>query len=75
MSRRETSLTLARIAGYHENTASLTRLYIESRVSRRAMTQAFQNGRLAKKSGAKCHCHECRTENAAEVCDKYDYAN
>lgn len=60
MTQRETALTLARIAGYHDDSATFTRLIIEKRVNRQAMQEAFLNGRQAKASGMKCSCHNCR---------------
>lgn len=63
MTKRQTALTLARIAGYHEDTATFTRLIIESRVARPAMNEAFLNGRTARASGMKCNCYECKKAN------------
>lgn len=63
MSKRETSLTLARIAGYHDDGSAFTRLIIESRVNRQAMNDAFLNGRTAKQNGMKCNCHQCKQGN------------
>jgi hypothetical protein len=71
MSKRQTALTLARIAGYHEDTASFTRLIIESRVARPAMNEAFLNGRQAKAGGMKCNCHECKKGNSPEPLHPY----
>jgi len=63
VSKRQTALALAKIAGYHEDTATFTRLIIESRVARPAMNEAFLIGRQAKASGVKCNCYECKKVN------------
>jgi len=59
MTKRATALTLAKVAGYHEDNARFTRLIIESRVNRQDMSAAFLIGREAKKNGVKCGCSGC----------------
>lgn len=59
MTKRETALTLARIAGYHSNSKAFTRLVIESRVNREAMSRAWVDGVRRKANGTGCNCYEC----------------
>ena len=65
MSKRDTALTCAKIAGYHEDKRTFTRLVIECRVNRRAMNEAFFTGRKAKENGVKCNCYECSKQGEA----------
>jgi hypothetical protein len=58
-SKRQTALTEAKIAGYHDNTRYFTRLIIEARVNRQAMNEAWANGQAAKLAGLKCGCTYC----------------
>lgn len=60
MTKRETTLALARIAGYHGDRAAFTRLLIECRVNRQAMNEAFWNGQKARANGVGCTCCECK---------------
>jgi len=60
--RREIALSLARVAGYHGDTATFTRLLVEERVNRAAMNAAWQSGVFARGTGARCDCLECREE-------------
>lgn len=69
MTTRKTALTLAKIAGYHDDTASFTRLIIESRVNRQAMNEAFLNGKQAKQNGVKCNCYQCQQERICPRCN------
>lgn len=43
-SKRTVALTLARVAGFEEDTRAFTRLLVESRVNREAMHEAWQAG-------------------------------
>lgn len=65
MNKRQISLTRAKIAGYHDDSRSFTRLIIESRVNRQAMNEAWNNGKIAKQNGVRCNCHECSKLEAA----------
>jgi len=60
VSKRETSIALARVAGYHADRARFTRLVIESRVSFKTMREAFFTGEQMKKGGIPCNCYECK---------------
>lgn len=59
MSNRKLTLDLIRIAGYHNDAKSFTRLYCESNISRAAANEAWQNGVNQKLNGVKCNCKEC----------------
>lgn len=58
--KRNVSLAEARVAGYHDDRAAFTRLVIESRVNRNALTNAWHEGSSARAAGMKCYCRECR---------------
>lgn len=57
---RKQALSYARIAGYHRDARTYTRLTIEARVNRRALQEAWAEGELAKDNGMPCACQECR---------------
>lgn len=59
--QRATALTLAKVAGYHNDSRSFTRLIIESRVARPKLTEAWQHGVTAKRNGVRCDCRDCRS--------------
>jgi hypothetical protein len=65
MSKRDRALQCAKIAGYHEDRKTLTRLYIECRVNLHAMQAAFWAGQQAKKAGVKCGCYDCNKPQTA----------
>lgn len=56
---RQHALQFMRIAGYHADTKSFTRLFVENRVSKSASNEAWLAGVSAKKSGMKCTCLDC----------------
>jgi hypothetical protein len=59
-SRREVVLSMLRVAGYHEDSASFTRLLIEERISRSVANEQFNNGRAMRSAGVRCDCHACK---------------
>jgi len=59
MTKRETALTYAKVAGYHNDTKSFTRLIIESRVNLQTMNHAWCAGVKAKENGVRCGCFQC----------------
>lgn len=61
MSKRQIAIQLAKVAGYHDDKKTFTRLSIEARVSRPALYEAWTIGKAARAGGMKCHCHECNT--------------
>jgi hypothetical protein len=48
-----------RIAGYHNDTKSHMRLFVENRISREVADKAYRTGVAQKLAGVKCHCHQC----------------
>lgn len=58
--KRPDALAYMRIAGYHSDRATFTRLLIESRVARTAADEAFRAGERAKAGGMACACPTCR---------------
>ncbi len=57
---REQALTYLRVAGYHGDRASFTRLYVENRVSYVAAKKAYEQGRAALARGISCNCNDCK---------------
>lgn len=57
--KRETLLALLRVAGYHADVASYTRLLIENRISKAAAREAYGIGQRMKAAGVTCSCHAC----------------
>lgn len=53
LTKRETALSLMRIAGYENDIRKWTRLYIENAVSLRAANEAWRLGRERAKSEGK----------------------
>ncbi len=62
--KREVLTTLIRVAGYHDDRATFTRLYIENRISKPKADEAYRSGRQAKAAGVRCDCHECKQGEA-----------
>jgi len=56
---RKNALTVLRIAGYHEDMRTFTRVYVENRVSLQVARREYAAGQQAKANGIACHCHEC----------------
>jgi hypothetical protein len=69
MTKRSVALTYAKVAGYHNDTKSFTRLIIESRVNRQAMNTAWDLGQQAKANGARCDCFFCQRERETQLCE------
>jgi hypothetical protein len=65
MTRAQTLATL-RIAGYHDDSQTWTRTYLEGRVSRAAADAAWREGQHAKAAGRPCTCTACRPPRRAE---------
>lgn len=57
---RKHALTYMQIAGYHNDKARFTRLYIEQRVSLSSAREAFAKGQQLKAGGMPCTCYECQ---------------
>ena len=65
MSKRQTAIAQAKVAGYHNDTRWFTRLIVESRVARPIMNEAWRHGALAKEAGVRCECPECKRAASA----------
>jgi hypothetical protein len=59
-SRREVALTKLRVAGYHTDSASFVRLYVEERVSYAVAKEQFRIGSEMRNAGTRCDCFECK---------------
>jgi len=59
MSKRDSALKWIRVASYHGDDTSATRLYLENRISRAAFNRAMNEGRKLKEEGAPCSCSRC----------------
>lgn len=57
--KREHLTSLMRVAGYHGDHATFTRLFIENRISKKAADEAFRSGERARANGVKCTCRSC----------------
>jgi hypothetical protein len=57
--KRSLLLALIRVAAYHDDRATMTRLLIEHRISRPAFDAEVQRGREMRKAGIKCTCKDC----------------
>lgn len=58
--KRADAIAWIRIAGYHDDRAAFTRLYVENRVSYKAAQAAYANGRAQRAAGIGCTCHDCK---------------
>jgi hypothetical protein len=58
--KRSVLLSLIRVAGYHGDTRTFTRLLVENRISRAVADTAFLAGKRAKERGVPCTCHACK---------------
>lgn len=57
---RKQRLDAIKVAGYHDDRRTATRLYIEGRLSLPAMQEAFAQGARARAAGVPCSCFECK---------------
>lgn len=60
---KKTALVLAKVAGYHNDSALYTRVRIESRVSMNNLHKKWFQGQRAKEAGVKCDCRDCQNNN------------
>jgi len=63
MNQRQITLAAIRVAGYHDDLRTATRLYTENRISRKAYEEAFSQGVRQKKLGVPCSCYTCKQSN------------
>lgn len=59
MTRRQ-AINHLRVAGYHADMASFTRLYVENRVSIQAARAAYAEGERMRDNGVQCTCFDCK---------------
>lgn len=62
MTKRTLALTQARIAGYHNDNSTFTRLAIGSRIGRETLKAAWRDGVLAREAGVPCPCELCAAD-------------
>jgi len=62
--KREHLLAYLRVAGYHDDAATYTRLLIENRISKAAAKEAYSAGVKARENGVPCDCRTCKVERA-----------
>lgn len=60
---RKDALLVCKVAGYHQDRATFTRVYIENRISRPAADEAWRSGMAAKRAGIPCVCAECKAKS------------
>ena len=60
---RERAIIAAKIAGYHGDVRTYTRLRIETRCNNYVLQQAYWAGETAKRNGMPCRCMDCATTN------------
>lgn len=58
--KRKDALTVCKVAGYHNDRVTFTRVYIENRISRTAADEAWRSGEAAKRAGVRCVCADCQ---------------
>lgn len=58
---------MLRVAGYHRDSKTFTRLYVENRVSREAADAEWRRGADMKAAGIACGCTDCKSMRAAET--------
>ena len=56
MTKRDRLLQQIKIAGYHSDSRSATRLLAENPISRKAYNDAWLSGVYARKNGIPCSC-------------------
>lgn len=59
MNKRELAISIARVAGYHDDKARFTRLVVEARVARKHLDDAWRIGVQQKRNGMPCTCARC----------------
>jgi len=57
---RKDAITFMRIAGYHDDHKSFTRLLMENRVNRAVADEVFYKGMDQRAAGMKCGCYQCK---------------
>lgn len=62
MSKRERTLGLMRVAGYHDDQKTFLRLLVENRIAAPHCWAAFREGARLKVAGMPCTCYHCKKE-------------
>jgi hypothetical protein len=57
---RKTALGVCMLAGYHDDTRSFVRAYVENRISYGAAKAEWNRGAQMKRAGMPCGCHSCK---------------
>jgi hypothetical protein len=60
--KRADALNAIRFAGYHDDSRTAVRIYVENRISRAAYVGAWAEGQIAKQNGKPCGCPQCQRE-------------
>lgn len=60
MTKREAVLQMIKVAGYHSDSRTATRLLIENPISRKNYNLAWDAGVAAKRAGVPCNCRQCQ---------------
>jgi hypothetical protein len=64
---RSMAIIHIRVAGYHADRATFTRLYVENRVSYEAAKRAYGEGQRMRAVGVRCMCSECAQTGATDA--------
>jgi hypothetical protein len=65
--KRKDALVLLRVAGYHSDSKTFTRLYVENRVSKPAANAEWDRGAAMRAAGVPCTCPTCREAPTAKT--------
>lgn len=60
MTKRELVFQQIKVAGYHGDYRTATRLLIENPISRKRYNEAWESGAKAKAAGVPCNCYQCK---------------
>jgi hypothetical protein len=63
--KRADALIVLAAAGYHADTRSFVRVYVENRIGYAAAQAAWRRGMAARAAGVKCLCRDCVALEAA----------
>jgi hypothetical protein len=59
MTKRDQTYQLVKVAGYHNDGRTATRVLIENPISIKRYNEAWQEGVSARKQGMRCLCRDC----------------
>lgn len=66
MNKKEKALAALRVAGYHEDKKTFTRVYIENRINLQTAILEYNKGIDNKRNGMICTCGQCKTNENRE---------